>query len=88
VFGLSSQDTAYQRELVERLRLPFAMLSDAGLRLADTLGLPTFEADGTRLFNRLTLIVRDDAIEHVFYPVFPPDEHARQVLAWLLADPA
>lgn len=88
VFGLSSQDTAYQRELVERLRLPFAMLSDTGLRLADALGLPTFEAGGTRLFKRLTLIVRDDVIEHVFYPVFPPDEHARQVLTWLRANPA
>jgi peroxiredoxin len=88
VFGLSSQDTAYQRELVERLRLPFAVLSDTGLRLAGALGLPTFEADGIRLFKRLTLIVRGDAIEHVFYPVFPPDEHARQVLAWLHANPA
>ncbi len=88
VFGLSSQTTAYQQELAGRLRLPFPMLSDAGFRLARALGLPTFEAGGTRLYKRLTLITRDDAIEHVFYPVFPPDEHARQVLAWLLSNPA
>ncbi|WP_431042845.1 peroxiredoxin [Streptomyces sp. P1-3] len=88
VFGVSSQDTAYQREVVERLRLPFAMLSDPGLRLAEALGLPTFRADGATLYKRLTLIVRDGVIEHVFYPVFPPDEHAGQVLAWLRDHPA
>ncbi|KJY43392.1 peroxiredoxin [Streptomyces sp. NRRL B-1568] len=83
VFGLSSQETGYQREVVERLRLPFSMLSDPGLALARELGLPTFEAGGVPLFKRLTMIVRDGAIEHVFYPVFPPDRHAEQVLAWL-----
>lgn len=88
VFGLSSQDTAYQRELVERLRLPFRMLSDTGLRLADALGLPTFDVQDMRLYKRLTLIVRDNRIEHVFYPVFPPNLHAQQVLAWLLDNPA
>jgi peroxiredoxin len=88
VFGLSSQDTAYQREAVERLRLPFPMLSDPGLTLAAALDLPTFEAGGPTLHKRLTLVVRDDVIEHVFYPVFPPDEHAQQVLAWLRAHPA
>ncbi|GAU66840.1 putative MerR family transcriptional regulator/peroxidase [Streptomyces sp. NBRC 110611] len=88
VFGLSSQDTAYQREVVERLRLPFAMLSDPRLRLAADLGLPTFEVDGLTLFKRLTLVIRDEVIEHVFYPVFPPSEHAQQVLAWLRDNPA
>ncbi|MEU8546200.1 MerR family transcriptional regulator [Streptomyces roseoverticillatus] len=88
VFGLSSQDTAYQREVVERLRLPFAMLSDPRLSLAAALDLPTFTFDGATLFKRLTLVIRDEAIEHVFYPVFPPNEHARQVLAWLRDNPA
>lgn len=82
VFGLSSQDTNYQREAVQRLRLPFQMLADPTLRLAEALNLPTFEADGMRLYKRLTMIVRDGVIEHVFYPVFPPDGHAEQVLAW------
>ncbi|WP_424887250.1 MerR family transcriptional regulator [Streptomyces sp. XH2] len=88
VFGLSSQDTGYQREVVERLRLPFAMLSDPRLSLAAALGLPTFAFDGVTLFKRLTLVIRDGAIEHVFYPVFPPDAHAQQVLAWLRDNPA
>ncbi|MEU5125130.1 MerR family transcriptional regulator [Streptomyces mobaraensis] len=83
VYGLSGQDTAYQREVVERLRLPFAVLSDPALRLADELRLPTFEAGGQRLFTRLTLVVLDGRVEHVFYPVFPPDRHAEQVLDWL-----
>ena len=88
VYGLSSQDTAYQREAVDRLRLPFAMLSDPALRLAGALTLPTFEADGGRLFSRLTLIVEEGRIEHVFYPVFPPGGHADEVLAWLREHPA
>ena len=83
VFGLSSQDTDYQREMVQRLRLPFAALSDTDLALADRLGLPTFEAAGTTLYKRITLVIRDDAIEHAFYPIFPPNEHAQQVLRWL-----
>ncbi|MFE5120045.1 MerR family transcriptional regulator [Streptomyces sp. NPDC056669] len=87
VFGLSSQDTEYQNEVVERLRLPFGMLSDPDLSLADGLGLPTFEADGRRLFKRLTLIVRDGVTEHAFYPIFPPNEHAQQVLTWLRENP-
>ncbi|RZU62638.1 redoxin family protein [Zhihengliuella halotolerans] len=84
VFGLSSQDADYQAEVVERLRLPFAMISDEDFALADALDLPTFAAAGhERLYARLTLIVRDGVIEHVFYPIFPPNEHARQVLRWL-----
>ncbi|MET7639437.1 peroxiredoxin [Streptomyces sp. NPDC005438] len=83
VYGLSSQDVEYQREVVERLHLPFPLLSDPDLRLARQLRLPTFEARGQRLFRRLTLLVRDGRIEHVWYPVFPPDQHPRQVVDWL-----
>ncbi|GGY01400.1 MerR family transcriptional regulator [Streptomyces hiroshimensis] len=87
VFGLSGQDTGYQREVVERLRLPFQMLSDPALDLVGMLGLPTFEAGGLTLYKRLTLIILDGVIEHVFYPVFPPSEHADQVLTWLRDNP-
>jgi peroxiredoxin len=83
VAGLSTQNTDYQREAVERLRLPFPLLSDAGLELTHALALPTFDVAGQTLLRRLTLVVRDGAIEHVFYPVFPPDEHAAAVLEWL-----
>jgi peroxiredoxin len=83
VFGVSTQSTAYQREMVERLHLPFAILSDAELALTAALRLPTFEVDGLRLIKRLTLVVHAAAIEHVFYPVFPPDAHASEVAAWL-----
>lgn len=91
VAGLSAQSTAYQQEAASRLRLPFPLLSDAGLTLTRALGLPTFSAavqphfeGGGRktLLRRLTLVVRDGAIEKVFYPVFPPDRHAAEVLAW------
>lgn len=83
VFGLSTQDTPYQAELVERLRLPFPILSDESLELTAALGLPTFEAAGETLLRRFTLVVQGGAVEHVFYPVFPPDRHAAEVLAWL-----
>jgi peroxiredoxin len=84
VYGLSSQDPDYQAEVVARLRLPFAMLSDQRFALGDALRLPTFAASGhDRLYARLTLVVRDGIIEHVFYPIFPPNTHAQQVLAWL-----
>ncbi len=83
VFGLSTQTTEYQREMTARLGLPFEILSDSGFELCDELRLPTFEVDGMRLMKRLTLIVRGGQIEHVFYPVFPPDESAGQVLRWL-----
>jgi peroxiredoxin len=88
VFGLSSQDSDYQREVASRLRLPFAMLSDTALALAELLALPTFRADGMTLFKRLTLVISDGTIEHAFYPVFPANEHAQQVLAWLRSHPA
>jgi peroxiredoxin/DNA-binding transcriptional MerR regulator len=89
VFGLSTQDTEYQAEVVNRLHLPFTMLSDEHLALADALNLPTFDAPGhDRLYTRLTLVLRDGQIEHVFYPIFPPNTHPRQVLDWLEAHPA
>jgi peroxiredoxin len=83
VFGLSTQDTDYQRELVERLGLPFSILSDADLALTNALRLPTFEVAGRTLLKRLTLLVGDGGIEHVWYPVFPPDRHAGEVVTWL-----
>ncbi|AIY00120.1 peroxidoxin containing protein [Arthrobacter sp. PAMC 25486] len=88
VHGFSSQDPDYQREVTTRLRLPFTMLSDTGFELARALNLPTFAAPGhPRLYSRLTLVVRAGVIEHVFYPIFPPNTHAQQVLAWLEAHP-
>jgi peroxiredoxin len=87
VFGLSTQTTEYQREMAERLHLPFEVLSDAEFEFCDAMRLPTFEVAGMRLLKRLTLIVRDGRIEHVFYPVFPPDESAIQVLRWLREHP-
>lgn len=87
VFGMSSQSPAYQAEVVERLHLPFTMLSDERLALADALGLPTFAAPGhDRLYSRLTLVIGDGRIEHAFYPIFPPNTHAQQVLRWLSGD--
>jgi peroxiredoxin len=83
VFGLSTQDTEYQREAANRLRLPYPLLSDAELVLASRLGLPTFTAGSMRLYKRLTLVIRGGTVEHAFYPVFPPDRHAEQVLDWL-----
>ena len=83
VFGLSTQNTAYQQEAVARLHLPFPLLSDEGLELANMLSLPTFEFDDMTLIKRLTLIINDGAIETVFYPVFPPDADAANVAAWL-----
>jgi len=86
LFGLSAQDTAYQREAAERLHLPFELLSDNKLEFARALGLPTFEVDGMELIKRITLIVRDGAIAKVFYPVFPPDRNADEVIGWLAAN--
>jgi len=87
VLGLSTQPTDVQREAAERLGLPFALLSDAGLELTTALGLPTMLVEGTTMIRRLTLVVRDGRIEHVFHPVFPPDTHAAEVLAWLRDHP-
>jgi peroxiredoxin len=85
LFGLSTQSTQYQREAAERLHLPFPLLSDESLALTRALRLPTFTTHGMTLLKRLTLIVRDGAIEHVFYPVFPPDRNAGDVIEWLRA---
>lgn len=77
---------------MQRLHLPFPMISDPQLRLADALNLPAFSAPGhDRLYTRLTLVVRDGHIEHALYPIFPPNTsltHAQQVLRWLQANPA
>jgi len=85
LFGLSSQETDYQLEAATRLHLPFPLLSDANFTLTDTLHLPTFEVEGTRLLKRLTMIIADGKIHHVFYPVFPPDKNAEEVMRWLSA---
>ena len=85
VYGLSTQTTEYQREMAERLHLPFEILSDVEFKLVDALRLPTFEVEGVRLLKRLTLVVRHGRIEHVFYPVFPPNESAGEVAGWLKA---
>ncbi|MGH3343177.1 MAG: peroxiredoxin [Carbonactinosporaceae bacterium] len=85
VAGVSTQDTAYQREAVERLGLPFPLLSDADLQLTRALRLPTFQATGQTLLKRLTLVLHEGVVEHVFYPVFPPGDHAGEVLRWLRA---
>ncbi len=85
LYGLSTQDTAYQREMATRLRLPYEVLSDAGLELTRALHLPTFEVEGTTLLKRHTLVIGRGRIEHVFYPVFPPDQDASRVLVWLTA---
>jgi peroxiredoxin len=83
LFGLSTQDTAYQQEAVERLHLPFEILSDENLELTKALKLPIFEVDGMQLIKRITLVIRDGSIVKVFYPVFPSDRNAGEVIAWL-----
>ena len=88
VFGLGTQDTAYQQEMVKRLDVPFEVLSDEALRFTRALRLPTFIFQGATLLKRLTLVARQGRIEHVFYPVFPPDTHAAEVIAWLKDHPA
>ena len=83
VFGLSTQDSDYQREAAERLNLPYGLLSDENLEFVGALDLPTFEAEGMTLVKRLTLIVADGEILEVFYPVFPPGRNAEEVIWWL-----
>jgi peroxiredoxin len=87
VFGFSTQTPEYQREMAQRLHVPFEILSDAAFALCNALRLPTFEVEGKRLVKRLTLIVRDGRIEHVLYPVFPPDQSASETLGWLAEHP-
>lgn len=83
VFGLSTQSSSYQQEVAERLHLPFLLLSDESLKFSSALALPTFQIDGMTLIKRLTLIIKAGRIEKVFYPVFPPNENAEQVINWL-----
>jgi peroxiredoxin len=85
LFGLSTQDGGYQREAAERLHLPFAILSDAGLALTRALRLPTFSVGGMTLLKRMTWVIDDGVISQAFYPVFPPDRSAATVIAWLRA---
>lgn len=87
VFGLSTQTSEYQREMAERLQIPFEILSDDEFKVCNALRLPTFEVDGMRLLKRLTLIARNHRVEHVLYPVFPPDESAGEALRWLRDHP-
>lgn len=87
VFGLSTQGNAYQTEMAARLHLPFPVLSDEKLELTDALSLPTMDVAELTLIKRLALIVDDAVITHVFYPVFPPDRNAGDVLEWLKANP-
>ena len=83
VFGLSTQDPAYQKEAATRLHLPFPLLSDATLALTRALRLPTMEVAGLTLIRRLALVIDDGVIAKAFYPVFPPDKNAAEVYAWL-----
>jgi len=85
LFGLSTQGTAYQQEAASRLHLPFAILSDEKLTLTAALKLPTFVTSGMTLLKRMALVIDDGRIAHVFYPVFPPDKSAEEVIAWLQA---
>ena len=87
VVGISTQTPEDQAEIAERLNLPFPLLSDAEHRLARSLGLPMFEVEGMTMIRRLTLIVTEGIVDHVFYPVFPPDKAAEEVVVWLLAHP-
>ena len=87
VFGLSTQDNVYQTEMASRLHLPFPVLSDEKLALTRALKLPTMAVAGLTLIKRLALIVDDGRIAHVFYPVFPPDRNAGDVLEWLKENP-
>lgn len=87
VFGLSTQSNAYQSEMAGRLHLPFPVLSDEALELTRALNLPTMEVAGLVMIKRLALIIDDGRITHVFYPVFPPDRNAGDVLAWLKDNP-
>lgn len=88
VFGLSTQDTPYQREAAERLQLPFPLLSDERLELAHAMRLPTLQVDGRTLLARSAWVVDEARISRVFYPVFPPDRNAGDVLDWLRSHPA
>ena len=83
IFGLSHQDTGYQKEMVERLGLPFPILSDAGGTFAAALELPSFTTGDANYLKRLTLLIDAGRIAHVFFPVPDPGRHAGEVLAWI-----
>lgn len=85
LFGISAQNTDYQREAKDRLHLPFDLLSDAAGALRDALDLPVFEVEGMVLLKRMAIIAREGVIENVLYPVFPPDRNAADVIDWLSA---
>ncbi|MFM8749317.1 glutaredoxin 3 [Rhabdaerophilum sp.] len=87
IFGLSTQTPAYQQELADRLALSFPILSDADFRITEALRLPTMTVEGMRLIKRLTLVIDNGVITHVFYPVFPPNASASQTIAWLRQHP-
>ena len=86
LFGLSTQSPDYQREAADRLHLPFAILSDEHLSLTRAMNLPSFETNGMTLLKRFTLVIDNGKVEHVFYPVFPPDRSATNVIEWLKKD--
>ena len=88
LYGLSTQDTAYQQEAATRLHLPFAILSDEKMALTRALKLPTFTMSGMTLLKRMALVIDDGVITKAFYPVFPPDKNAAEVIAWLQASRA
>ena len=85
LFGLSTQTTDYQHEAAQRLHLPFAILSDADLTLTRALNLPTFTVQGMTLIKRMAWVIDDGVITKVFYPVFPPDKSAEEVVSWIRA---
>ena len=85
IFGVSIDPVKSHRSFIDKFSLPFPLLSDAELAFASAMRLPLFDVGPMRLLKRLTLIICDGAIEHVFYPVFPPDRNADQVLDWLRA---
>ena len=87
IWGLSTQPVPFQQEVVDRLHLPFALISDERLELVNALRLPTMTFDAATLIRRLTLVIRDNVVEHVFYPVFPPNGHAAEVRDWIAAHP-
>jgi peroxiredoxin len=88
IYGASSQPLQDQKEAVQRLHLPFELLNDSSFALTGALNLPTFEYDSLRLIKRLTLVVVDGIIRKVYYPVFPPNQNAAEVIAWLRANRA
>jgi peroxiredoxin len=85
LFGLSTQDSGYQKEAAERLHLPFGILSDEKLAFSQAMNLPLFETSGMTLLKRFTMVIDDGVVTHVFYPVFPPDRSAADVIDWLKA---